>query len=64
MANIYMVRDNLDDIPQFDLPEGCSIHSLKPGEEKLWEWICEGAFRGDFGNDFRFDFDKMMRSDA
>lgn len=63
MASIFMVRDNLDNIPQYDLPVGCNIHTLRPGEEKLWEWVCEGAFANDFGSDFTFDFDRMMRSD-
>ena len=62
MASIFMVRDNLDNIPQYDLPVGCNIHTLRPGEEKLWEWVCEGAFANDFGSDFKFDFDRMMRS--
>ena len=35
MASIFMVRDNLDNIPQYDLPVGCNIHTLRPGEEKL-----------------------------
>lgn len=63
MAQIFMVRDNLDNIPQYELPVGCEVHSLRPGEERMWEWICEGAFAGDFA-DFKFDFDRIMRSDA
>lgn len=61
MPDIYMLRDNLDDIPQYELPVGCDVHSLKPGEEKVWEWISDGAFGV---NGYEFDFDKIMRSDA
>lgn len=61
--NIYMVRDDLENIPQYELPSGCNVHTFRPGEERLWEWICQGAFGKDFGSDFKFDFDRMMRSD-
>ena len=56
MGQLFMVRDDLEGIPAAQLPEGCQIHSLQPGEEAAWNWILEGAFGR------HIDFDAEMRS--
>ena len=56
MGQLFMVRDDLENIPVRSLPEGCDIHTLRPGEEAAWCWICEGAFGRPF------DFDAEMRA--
>ncbi len=40
---IIMVRDNLDDIPQHEFPEGFSIRGFRAGEGQLWAEIGAAA---------------------
>jgi GNAT superfamily N-acetyltransferase len=46
VIQIAMVRDNLDDLPDYPLPEGCSVRTFKAGEGPLWAEI--GASAGNF----------------
>lgn len=55
---ITMFRDNLDHIPQHQLPAGFSIRNFRRGEGELWAQI--GADAGGFGS---FD-EGMARFDA
>lgn len=34
-----MIRENLDDIPDYGLPDGYSIRQYQPGDEKSWRRI-------------------------
>jgi GNAT superfamily N-acetyltransferase len=33
---VHMIRDNLDDIPNYSLPSGYSTRWHQPGDERLW----------------------------
>jgi len=56
-----MIRENLDNIPEFDLPAGYSIQWYRPGHEKQWQAIqlladeynrvTPGLFEEQFGTD-------------
>ncbi len=58
---LKMIRENLEDIPQFALPEGFSLRWFQPGDEKVWRKIQAAAdkfieitaelFAQQFGND-------------
>ncbi|MFC1635747.1 GNAT family N-acetyltransferase [Planctomycetota bacterium] len=37
--DIRMIRENLDDIPDYDLPTGYSIRWYRPSDEKSWRSI-------------------------
>jgi len=37
--SIKMVRENLDDIPEYDLPAGYSIRWYQPGYEEYWQKV-------------------------
>jgi GNAT superfamily N-acetyltransferase len=37
--NVRMIRENLDDIPEYDLPDGYSIQWYQPGYEKHWQAV-------------------------
>jgi len=43
VIQIVMVRDNLDNIPQYSLPEGYSIRTFKRGEGRVWAEIGAAA---------------------
>lgn len=59
--NIRMIRENLDDIPDYGLPAGYSIRWYQPGYEESWRSIHSVAdlytkvtpdlFEEEFGND-------------
>ncbi|WP_427706083.1 GNAT family N-acetyltransferase [Staphylococcus sp. Mo2-6] len=36
---VQMVRTQLDDIPQYDVPKGFVIRKFRKGDEKLWAYI-------------------------
>lgn len=36
---VYMIRQNLDDIPHYDLPPPYTIRPYQPGDEAAWERI-------------------------
>lgn len=36
---VHMIRDNLEDIPQYDLPSPYIIRPYQPGDEAAWERI-------------------------
>lgn len=38
-VDIRMIRENLDDIPHFNLPSGYSIRWYQPGDENSWDRI-------------------------
>lgn len=58
---LKMIRENLEDVPQFALPEGFSLRWFKQGDEKTWCAIQSAAdkfnditaelFAKQFGND-------------
>jgi ribosomal protein S18 acetylase RimI-like enzyme len=37
--NVRMVRENLDNIPEYDLPAGYSVRWYRPGYEKHWQEV-------------------------
>lgn len=43
VIHIVMIRDNLDDIPQYELPEGFSIRNFRAGEGPIWAGIGHAA---------------------
>lgn len=59
--DITMVRPNLDDIPQYELPDGFSIRTMRPDDVGLWNdiWrdaepfftVDEHLFENQFGHD-------------
>lgn len=59
-APVRMIRGNLDDVPQHDVPSGYSIRWYEPGDDLHWRRIhveCEGyedisrtLFADEFGN--------------
>ena len=40
---LKMVRENLEDIPQFAMPENFSLRWFQPGDEKIWREIQSAA---------------------
>lgn len=46
VIHIVMVRDNLDNIPQYELPDGYSIRKFKAGDGPVWAAI--GTAAGNF----------------
>jgi len=48
VIHVVMVRDNLEGIPQYELPEGYSIRTFKAGEGPVWAGI--GAAAGTLPN--------------
>lgn len=64
VIHIVMVRDNLDAIPQHELPEGFSIRTFRAGEGPLWAEI--GTAAGNFTSPdvaqdrFNIEFDKPV----
>ena len=38
-SSVSMIRDNLDDIPQFPVPPGFSIRWFREGDESIWHEI-------------------------
>ena len=60
-APVRMIRGNLDDVPQHDVPSGYSIRWYEPGDDLHWRRIhveCEGyedisrtLFADEFGDD-------------
>ena len=61
VVQIHMIRSNLDDIPQHELPSPYSIRPYRPGDEEAWlqihleadkySKITRALFRGEFGAD-------------
>lgn len=60
-ARICMVREHLDDIPRYDLPDGYGLRTYRPGDEESWVAIHQDAdtlqdvtartFERNFGDD-------------
>jgi len=60
---VEMVREDLENIPQFDLPDGYALHWYQPGDEEHWVCIQRQAdqfnaitsalFNQQFGTDFK-----------
>lgn len=48
VIHIDMLRENLENIPQYSLPEGFSIRTFKKGEGLIWAGISAAA--GNFGS--------------
>jgi len=56
-----MIRDNLDELPDWPFPEGYGMRRMQPGDERLWEDIQrdaepyaatrDGLFEQEFGDD-------------
>jgi GNAT superfamily N-acetyltransferase len=63
--DVWMVRRNLEEIPQFALPEGFEIRTYRPGDEDAWVWIHELAdvwnvvTRESFDRNFGYDLEAM-----
>jgi N-acetylglutamate synthase-like GNAT family acetyltransferase len=59
--DVKMIRESLDDIPEYPLPNGYSIRWFQPGYEEHWQTIqsladnytrvTSGLFEEQFGND-------------
>jgi len=59
--NVRIIRENLDDIPEYDLPAGYSIRWYQPGYEEYWQSVqsladeynrvTPGLFEEQFGTD-------------
>ncbi|WP_232193205.1 hypothetical protein [Mammaliicoccus sciuri] len=45
---LKMIRNQLDNIPEYELPEGYSIRLFKEGDERLWAEVETAA--GEFSN--------------
>jgi len=41
---LHMVKLNMADIPEANIPDGYELRVLRPGEEIKWEEICNRAF--------------------
>jgi len=54
-VGVAMVRHNLDDIPNYDLPEPYKIRCYKPGDDQTWLGIEESAEKHFTVNDDLFD---------
>ncbi len=61
---IVMVRDNLDCIPQYALPEGYSIRTFVAGEGEVWAGIGHAAGNFQSYADARERFDKEFSEPA
>ena len=48
MAQLRMVKLNMADIPEADIPGGFELRALRPGEENKWEELCNKAFNGEY----------------
>jgi GNAT superfamily N-acetyltransferase len=67
--SVKMVRENLDDIPEYSLPAGYSIRWYQPGYEKHWQAVQSLAdeynrvtpdlFQEQFGTDTRLLSDRQ-----
>jgi len=57
---LQMIRENLEDIPRYELPEGYSFKMFEPGDENIWanietrvdEFDSEAAALERFGREF------------
>jgi RimJ/RimL family protein N-acetyltransferase len=58
-ATFFMVREDLEKIPQYPLPEGYRMRPFRPGDRETWGWVwrselgagAEGTFDRVFGHD-------------
>jgi len=41
--DVWMVREDMENIPQHDFPEGFRVRTYQPGDEDAWVWIHELA---------------------
>lgn len=44
-SSVSMIRENLDDIPQFPVPEGFSVRWFQEGDESIWHEIQSASER-------------------
>ena len=44
---LFMIRDNLKDMPQVNLPAGYRLRSFKKGDEKNWNYIIQTSFENE-----------------
>ena len=61
--DVKMIRENLDSVPEYDLPAGYSIRWYQPGYEESWQKVqsladeytrvTPGLFREQFGADIK-----------
>ena len=51
-VQLYMRKNNMENLPPIYLPSGFGLHAHVNGEEKIWEDIIKKAF----GSYFSFDF--------
>ena len=46
-VRVVMIRNHLENIPEYSLPEGFSVRWYQPGDEKHWMDIHYAAYRGE-----------------
>lgn len=56
MLQLFMRKDDLDNLPSQMLPEGISLITHQAGMEKDWESLIEASFGS------RYDFEKMLKN--
>lgn len=60
-VSISMIRETLNDIPVYHVPDGFSLRCYRPGDEKLWVKIHEQADQ--YNNITSETFDRVFNSD-
>lgn len=57
---LYMIRNDLRDLPPIILPPGCCVRSFHEGDGLAWTRIIAASFEARPG---QYDFDSVMRAD-
>ena len=55
LPQLFMRMSEMDNIPAFSLPNGCTLHTHIEGNEGNWESIVERSFG------YHFDFEKAIK---